>query len=72
MSVEIEKLIDLYEKSLSLNGSKGSTFLSVISKDYHENYLSRLIAYVLSEERESDHLAHRKIRRLTLDNPIGL
>lgn len=46
----VQELLELYEQSKELDNQKEPTFLSVIQKDYYENYLSRLIAYALLKD----------------------
>ena len=49
-SIIIKNLLDSYYRAQEYVTADDSTFLSVIQKDYYENYLSRMIAYALSKE----------------------
>ncbi len=46
----IQRIVEQYNKAKELQDMQDPTFLSVIGKAYHENYLSRLIAYALKKD----------------------
>ena len=48
----IQKVISQYDDEKMMQDMQNPTFLSVIGKAYHENYLSRLIAYALKKDEE--------------------
>ncbi len=47
----IQQVVKQYDDAKKLQDMQEPTFLSVIGKAYHENYLSRLIAYALKKDK---------------------